>query len=1305
MSALENLFQRDWYLSENPDVALFAGGPLEHYTLFGWREGRNPHPLFDTEFYLKQVPDCLAQDIEPLTHYVTTGWRQFKRPHPLFHPAAYVMGNRDILLADVDPWQHYLRRGWSEGRHLHPLFDNDWYLRMYPDVAKAEVDPLSHYLGTGWKEKRIPHPAFAANWYAQTYQVEDANPWLDYILTGWREGRNPHPEFDAAHYHEAYLDPVDYVCEPLAHYLRTGWREGLLPNAGYVAKDGDQDSDLSPFYCALAEVRPPKPVPHKGSALFQPGLREDGRRGRLILVTHDTQLGGAQTVLRLLADWILSSTRFSVGIVAINGGHFRYEFEKIAPVFVLSDHAEDDRAAALAEWAGDDVQAVFVNSIVSGAFYKYWQADTPSVAFIHELPKILERYPEEVALVREQTDHVICGGPDVYAALSGDFGFDAKRMTSAHSFIEALPKGDTDADRLARRTSARRSVGVSGDRILVMGCGVAHWRKSPDKFVETAEKVLAAGLDAEFVWLGGGPDEEACIAQAAAAGISDRVHFTGYEPEVAAKLAGADIFLLSSQEDPFPLVALYAAQAGVPITCFQDAGGIAQFVQTGSGQAVPFMDTDAMAEAVLLYGRDTDRRLQDGETGRIQVARQYTINAVGPMLLHALREVAGLAPEVSVVLPNYNYETYLPQRLDSIIAQEFQDFELILLDDASTDGSPQLLADFAKTRAGTKTALNTENSGSPFAQWMRGMEMAAAEVIWLAEADDWCEDTLLTTLLPLFDDRNVRLASAMSVPVRSDGSIIGDYSELYLDRINPGRWTQDFIATDHEEANEGLGIANTIPNASAVLMRKFDPDADFAERVQKMRLCGDWYFYIRAMKGGLVGFSSAPLNYHRRHENTVTHKLEGSLRYFTELAEVRRYVGQTYRQSPKAQEQIHQFLEQDIARFNVEDRSALPVLPDPAKALPALAVIAPDLSPGGGQMFAISLANDWHRRGGRVVLVNACYQPTHPAVLSKLDPAVALYQATDPDFDLAEIVARYDIDVIHSNIWWSDSLVDSYRDTLPADLPWVITMHGCHETLLQHPGIDRGFPDKMRRMLERVDAWVYLADKNIGVFDVYERPERLLRIPNGMAEEPIRTRLDRETLGLRPDAVVLCMAARAIPSKGWAEAVAAIEQLNAEGHKVDLILCGEGPAADAVRANAPEHVVLTGQVPNVQDYFAISDIGLLPSYFIGESLPLALIEMIAKGLPVVASDVGEIPSIVGAGDSAAGILVPLAEQEGKPALDQEAFIEALRQMMDPVQRARMGTAARQRFDAEFRLDRMVDRYAELYRMAMKRTRM
>ena len=1279
------IFSKQWYRDKNPDVGKFSKGALAHYLAYGWREKRTPHPLFDTQWYSEQTATDQGPTIEPVTHYLTTGWRSLKSPHPIFNPAWYLQQNPDILAADLDPWWHYLQKGWQEGRTLHPLFDTKWYLAQNPDLAKSGTEPLAHFLHYGWREGRAPHPLFDMDWYSSEYALDTkTNPWLHYVLKGWREGCSPHPMFDAYWYQNAYLDPAVPVCEPLNHYLTTGWKEGLLPHEDFDINTPTSGS-AAPLYEQLTSSTAP----------LNKGLRAQNTRGHILMVTHDTQIGGAPRVLKLFADWVQSSTRFSVGIVAIKGGAFLEEFKEIAPVIVLSDYAEEDRTAALSEWAGDDVQATFVNSVASGSFYKYWEKDTPSVAFIHELTKVLDMYSDEVGLIHTHANHVVCGGPDVLTALRDTYHFPEDRLTGASSFIEALPQGDTDADRQARRIAARKAMNVPDDRVLVMGCGVAHWRKSPDKVVETAIEVLAKGIDAEFIWLGGGRDEKACIEQAKEAGIENRITFAGYEPDVAGKLAGADIFLLSSQEDPFPLVALYAAQAGAPIVCFQDAGGIANFVQTGSGTAVPFMDIQAMAKAVQHYAQDATLRSKAGAIGMHQVATTHTINAVGPMLLHHLRNVAGLAPEVSVVLPNYNYEAYLPERLDSIVAQQFQDFEIILLDDASTDQSEKVLRDFAAKRVDTSVLINTENSGSPFVQWMRGMDMAKSDIIWLAEADDYCEPNLLTTLLPLFDDRNMRIASCMSVPVQSDGTVIGDYRPIYLDRIAPGRFDRSFIVTDHEEANQGLGIANTIPNASGVLFRRFDPEPDFVEKVTAMHLCGDWFFYTRAMKGGLVGFSNAPLNYHRRHGGTVTHKLEGSLRYFGELADVRAYLGHTYVQDDAARERIQEFLAQDIARFKIKAPETLPQAPTPLKILPSLLVVAPDLSPGGGQMFAISLANEWAARGGRAVLLNAGYQPTHPAVLTKLDTGVALYHSGDPGADLNEIVQRYDIDVIHSSIWWADAMVDNYCDQLPEQLPWIISMHGCHETFIKHPDIDPSFPKRMNRMLKRASAWVYTADKNLAIFDDYPRPETLLRIPNGMREEPVRHVLDREALGLRKDAIVLCLASRAITSKGWGEAIALTQTLNANGHKVDLMLIGEGPAADAARADAPAHVHLMGQVSNLQDYFAISDIGLLPSYFVGESLPLVLIEMMAKGLPLIATQIGEIPDIVGTGDGAAGLLVPLKDD----GLDMDALVAAAQHMLAPAVRTTFGTNARARFDAKYRLDQMVDRYAKVYEKA------
>ena len=104
-----------------------------------------------------------------------------------------------------------------------------------------------------------------------------------------------------------------------------------------------------------------------------------------------------------------------------------------------------------------------------------------------------------------------------------------------------------------------------------------------------------------------------------------------------------------------------------------------------------------------------------------------------------------MPPKVSVIVPNYNYARYLKARIDSILNQTFQDFELILLDDCSTDNSAEVLEGYRTHPLVAHLVVNTQNTGSPFAQWFRGIGLAQGEYIWIAESDDLAEPTFLET--------------------------------------------------------------------------------------------------------------------------------------------------------------------------------------------------------------------------------------------------------------------------------------------------------------------------------------------------------------------------------------------------------------------------------------------------------------------------------------------------------------------------------------------------------------------------------
>lgn len=103
-------------------------------------------------------------------------------------------------------------------------------------------------------------------------------------------------------------------------------------------------------------------------------------------------------------------------------------------------------------------------------------------------------------------------------------------------------------------------------------------------------------------------------------------------------------------------------------------------------------------------------------------------------------------PLVSIIIPNYNHARFLDERMQSVLGQTYQNFEVIILDDRSTDNSREVIEKYRSNPKVRKILFNDTNSGSPFRQWKKGMELASGEIVWIAESDDHCEDTFLEKL-------------------------------------------------------------------------------------------------------------------------------------------------------------------------------------------------------------------------------------------------------------------------------------------------------------------------------------------------------------------------------------------------------------------------------------------------------------------------------------------------------------------------------------------------------------------------------
>mgnify|MGYP000076595136 CR=1 FL=1 len=224
------------------------------------------------------------------------------------------------------------------------------------------------------------------------------------------------------------------------------------------------------------------------------------------------------------------------------------------------------------------------------------------------------------------------------------------------------------------------------------------------------------------------------------------------------------------------------------------------------------------------------------------------------------------APLVSIIIPNYNHAAFLEQRIASVLNQSYQGFEVILLDDCSTDDSIKVLESYKSHPKVAQVVLNTQNSGSPFKQWQKGIALAKGDYIWIAESDDYCQLNFLEEILAAFHkNSNLGIVYAQSSDVDENGKKIAHRSE-YTKEFQPNIWRKNFSMNGRDFIKSYLSYKNVIPNASAVVFKKNAIKKNtFSRQMLQMKMCGDWLFWVLLCLQTDIGFIAEDLNFFRNH--------------------------------------------------------------------------------------------------------------------------------------------------------------------------------------------------------------------------------------------------------------------------------------------------------------------------------------------------------------------------------------------------------------------------------------------------------
>lgn len=262
--------------------------------------------------------------------------------------------------------------------------------------------------------------------------------------------------------------------------------------------------------------------------------------------------------------------------------------------------------------------------------------------------------------------------------------------------------------------------------------------------------------------------------------------------------------------------------------------------------------------------------------------------------------------KISVVIPNYNYENFLLPRIYSILNQTEKIHELIILDDCSKDNSRKLIDEIVEKIAPyikVQKVYNQENSGCAFKQWKKGFALAIGDYVWIAEADDCCDKTLLKNIIkPIKQDKNIYISYADTAFINAWDKIILPTIKPEIDIRKTNHWESDFVDNGLEEIKNYTFLNCIIANVSSCIIKKDNYD-DIFEKIIEYKQAGDWLFYVSVMKKGDIAFCNKPLNYYRLHGNNVT-SVTKKQKHFDEIVRIHGEIRNMIEMTPWHEDEI-----------------------------------------------------------------------------------------------------------------------------------------------------------------------------------------------------------------------------------------------------------------------------------------------------------------------------------------------------------------------------------------------------------------
>ncbi len=359
---------------------------------------------------------------------------------------------------------------------------------------------------------------------------------------------------------------------------------------------------------------------------------------KILFISHDANRAGAQILLLRFLKQLKNLPGYQFKVLLRHGGSLLRDFEKVAPVYHWYHRETGNRQKVarlltrksfqeqiLSEIKNEGYDLIVSNTITNGELLHQLRTlvKCPIVTYAHEMPMGIAMYtdPSSFNQTLRYTDYYWACSEAQRLIYIERFGIDPSRIAVLPSL---LPDGAWQLQPSEEAVAQiRKLLELPQDALLVGAVGTFDWRKGIDVFVQLARQ---SQPDVHFVWVGGHEHQveyHMISEDLRRLGLSDRVHLVPHSDRPFDFISAFDVFVLTSREEPYPLVVLEAALLARPIVCFAQSGGAPDFVETDAGFVVEYLNSTAMSQSISQLLQNPELRQKMGHTAREKVFARH----------------------------------------------------------------------------------------------------------------------------------------------------------------------------------------------------------------------------------------------------------------------------------------------------------------------------------------------------------------------------------------------------------------------------------------------------------------------------------------------------------------------------------------------------------------------------------------------------------------------------------------------------------------------------------------------------------